>query len=177
MGHLSPIRMRASAIAKISDKISAIQDEIKSQFLVENIAYYFSIPGADVSEIELLRSLTARTGCGLLLDLNNLVVNASNHGFDPYEYLRDFPLNEVREIHIAGHRKSGNIYIDSHGDPVEATVWELLKFVAEKVDSLNVVIERDQDIPPFGELLRELAIARQSVSIGRHSRALNDDSR
>jgi uncharacterized protein (UPF0276 family) len=167
LGHLSPVRWSTNNIARIAAKIAQVQDELGLPFLVENIAYYFRIPGADISEGELLATLVEKTGCGVLLDLNNVVVNGANHGFDPYAYLREFPLQAVGEIHIAGHRKHRNMYIDSHGDPIDEQVWELLRFVSGKLESVNIILERDQEIPPFRELVRELAIAKQCVSEGR----------
>lgn len=163
LGHLSPIRWSANSIETIASKITEIQDKLRLPFLVENIAYYFRIPGADITEGELMQGLVERTGCGMLLDLNNVAVNAANHGFDPRAYLREFPLHAVREIHVAGHRKRGNMYIDSHGEPVDRVVWDLLRFVAKKLESVNIILERDQNVPPIGELMRELEIARKCV--------------
>jgi len=169
LGHLSPVRWTTVAVGRIASKIALVQDELRMPFLVENIAYYFRVPGADIAEGDLLQHLVEKTQCGLLLDLNNVAVNAANHGFDPYAYLREFPLHAVREIHIAGHRKGEKMYIDSHGDPVGELVWDLLRYVSGKLKSVNVILERDQDMPPFGELMRELAIARKCVSEGRNS--------
>ncbi len=170
LGQLSPVRFTAPALGRISAKIDQVQNELRMPFLVENIAYYFTIPGADLSENELLQNLVEKTGCGVLLDINNVAVNAANHGFDPYTYLREFPLHAVREIHIAGHRRRGNACIDSHGEPVDDIVWDLLQFVSARLESLNVILERDQDIPPLEELLRELATARDRVTAARAGR-------
>jgi uncharacterized protein (UPF0276 family) len=167
LGHLSPVRWSKDTIERIAQKIEIVQAELQMRFLIENIAYYFRIPGSDIAEGELLQGLVERTGCGLLLDLNNVVVNAANHAFDPYTYLREFPMHAVGEIHIAGHRKLGNTYIDSHGDPVGEQVWDLLRFVSRELKSVNVILERDQDMPPLRELLQELEIARKSVNEGR----------
>ncbi len=167
LGHLSPVRWSLASVPTIATRIGAVQNELRIPFLVENIAYYIRIPGADLTEGELLRRLVEQTGCGLLLDVNNVAVNALNHGFDPFTYLREFPLQAVREIHIAGHRKTGKMVVDSHGDSVDELVWDLLRFVAARVDPVNVLLERDQDIPPFAELKRELAIARRCVAEGR----------
>lgn len=167
LGHLSPIRMTAAAVDGIADKIALIQDQMGLQFLVENIAYYFTIPSADVAEAELLRRLVDKTGCGVLLDLNNVIVNAHNHRFDPIQYLEEFPLCAVREVHIAGHRRSGDLCIDSHGEPVGEAVWELLQYVAPRIDGINLILERDQDLPPFGDLMAELAVARARIAKGR----------
>ncbi len=167
LGHLSPIRWSTASATIVAEKILRVQDELGLPFLVENIAYYFRIPGHDLSECELLNELIARTGCGLLLDINNVAVNAANHQFDPHAYLQEFPLHAVREIHIAGHRKSGDTYIDSHGEAVDETVWELLRVAASRLPAVNVILERDQDIPPLHELVRELATARACVNEGR----------
>lgn len=167
LGHLSPVCWTHSAVERIAAKVARVQEKLQMPFLVENIAYYFRIPGADFTECELLAKLVQATGCGLLLDVNNVAVNAANHGFDPYVYLREFPLHAVREIHVAGHRKVGDVYIDSHGEPIDEPVWDLLRFVATELKPVNVILERDQDIPPFGELLSELATARQCVGDGR----------
>ena len=167
LGHLSPIRRSAAAVARIAGKVAAVQDRLQIPFLVENIAYYFRIPGAELGEAELLHRLVQASGCGLLLDLNNVVVNAANHCFDPYAYLRGFPLHAVREIHVAGHRQQGRLYLDSHGEPVGELVWNLLRFVAGRVGSVNLILERDKAVPPFDELVRELAIARRCVREGR----------
>lgn len=169
-GHLSPIRWDSGSIDRIAGKIAAIQDRLQLPFLVENIAYYFRIPGADLTEAALMRRLVERTGCGMLLDVNNVAVNAANHGFDPLACLEEFPLDAVGEIHVAGHRMRGETTIDSHGEPVDDGVWDLLRFVAGELESVNVVLERDQDVPPLGELMRELAIARRCVEEGRGGR-------
>jgi uncharacterized protein (UPF0276 family) len=169
LGHLSPIRLTNAAAGRIAAKIAAIQNELQIPFLVENIAYYYRIPGADVTEIELLERLVKKTGCGLLLDINNVAVNAANHGFDPYDYLRGFPLHAVREVHIAGHVKRADMLIDSHSAPVSGLVWDLLRFVSRKVRVLNIVLERDQELPPFRELVRELGLAKMCVAEARQA--------
>ncbi len=167
LGHLSPVRYTAASVERMAAKIAMVQGELGIPFLIENIAYYFRIPGADISEGELLHELVEKCGCGVLLDVNNLAVNAANHDFDPYAYLDEFPLHAVGEIHIAGHRRRGSMYVDSHGDPVGELVWELLRFVSGKLQPVHVLLERDQDIPPFGELMRELSKARTCVTEGR----------
>lgn len=151
----------------MAGKLVEVQERLGVPFLIENIAYYVRLPGADLSEGELLHRLVAASGCGVLLDLNNLAVNAANHRFDPYAYLREFPMHAVGEIHIAGSRRRGAMVIDSHADPVGELVWELLRFVASALPSVRVVLERDQDLPPFGELVRELSFARECVEVVR----------
>ena len=167
LGHLSPIRMRSSTIELLCQKIDIIQNELQTPFLIENISYYFKIPGSDLTEVELFRRLVEKTGCRILLDLNNVLVNSKNHGFNPFIYLQELPLDAVQEIHIGGHRNNGNMYIDSHGDPVCEEVWSLLRYVSARMTSINVILERDQNVPPFTELVNELALAKRYVFAGR----------
>jgi len=172
LGHLSPIRWSAAAVGRMAGKVAYLRDRLRIPFLIENIAYYFEIPGADISEAQLLWSLVEASGCGLLLDLNNVAVNAANHGFDPYVYLRSFPLHAVREIHVAGHRRHGATYLDSHDRPVSDLVWDMLRFVSGRTSVANVILERDDDIPTIAELMGELAIARTCVREGKRLSAV-----
>jgi uncharacterized protein (UPF0276 family) len=167
LGCLMPVRWTAAAVERIAAKIAAVQDALGLPFLVENITYYVRVPGAELSEAELLHRLVERSGCGLLLDLNNLAVNAANHGFDPRAQLAELPLHAVHEIHVAGHRKRGTMWIDSHGDPVDDLVWDLLRLAGQQVGPVHVVLERDQDIPAYAELMGELATAQCCLAAGR----------
>jgi len=167
LGNLSPIRFDLGAVERIANKIFSLQDVLGIPFLIENIAYYFCIPGAGLTEADFLHRLVEKTGCGVLLDLNNVAVNAKNHEFDPLVYLDEVPLNSVQEIHIAGHQIHGDTYIDSHGEAVGEEVWNLLRFVASRLPVVNVVLERDQDIPPLDDLICELSVARNCISEGR----------
>jgi len=176
LGQLSPIRWDAESVIRIAGKVSAIQDELGIPFLIENIAYYFRMPGAGMPEGEFLHHVVERTGCGVLLDVNNVAVNAVNHGLDPESYIREFPLDAVGEIHIAGHRHLGQMCIDSHGEPVADTVWDLLRVVSGKLRCVNVILERDQNVPPLPQLLRELDVARKCVKECRYPRGDSAES-
>jgi uncharacterized protein (UPF0276 family) len=167
LGMLSPVRCSAAAAARIADKVSALQDELRIPFLVENIASYIRLSGNEFSELELLDRVVRASGCGLLLDINNVVVNAANHGWDPYAYLRYFPLHAVREIHIAGHHEESGVHLDSHAEPVGEQVWKALRFVAQRIGPVSILLERDDNIPPFNDLLVELTMARRVVQASR----------
>jgi hypothetical protein len=167
LGHLSPIRMTWAALRRVSNKISRIQSKLGLQFLVENIACHFRLPDSDMSEGEFLRELVDKTGCGVLLDLNNVIVNANNHGFDPIEYIRSLPLSAVRELHVAGYREIEGTYVDSHGEPVREDVWAILRLVSAELGAINLILERDQNVPSLDDLVSELGIARQNVANGR----------
>jgi uncharacterized protein (UPF0276 family) len=140
-----------------------VQDRCGVPFALENITYYFELPGSRLREAELLTRIVERADCGLLLDLNNLYVNSRNHNYDPYEFMRALPLERVLQIHIAGAVERDTFIVDSHAHPTGDEVFEYLRFVCEKVPPPSVVLERDQNLPPFAELLAELRRARAAM--------------
>jgi len=105
--------------------------------------------------------MSRRTGCGLLLDVNNIFVSATNHGFDPHAYLAGIPADRVRQIHLAGHSRGRTMLIDTHDKPVPPAVWALYEAAITRLGPVATMIERDDDIPPLAELLDELAVARR----------------
>ena len=120
---------------------------------------YICLPG-DMTEWEFLDAMCARTGCELLLDVNNIFVSASNHGFDPHKYLAGIPTRCVRQIHLAGHSQGRDLLIDTHDQPVPDAVWALYVAALQNLGPVATMIERDDNIPPLATLLAELALAR-----------------
>ena len=113
-----------------------------------------------MTEWAFLDALCARTGCELLLDINNIFVSAANHGFDPIAYLDGIPAARVRQIHLAGHSQGDQLLIDTHDQPVPQGVWALYAQARARLGPVATMIERDDDIPPLADLLAELDIAR-----------------
>jgi uncharacterized protein (UPF0276 family) len=113
-----------------------------------------------MTEWEFISAMAKRTGCGLLLDVNNVFVSASNHGFDPLEFLRGVPMNRVCQIHLAGHSQGDGLLIDTHDNAVNDAVWSLYAQTIARCGPVATMIERDGDIPPLAELLAELHVAR-----------------
>ena len=107
-----------------------------------------------------------RTGCDLLLDVNNVFVSAANHGFDPRAFLDGIPAARVRQIHLAGHSQGDALLIDTHDSPVCASVWDLFAHVLPRLGPVATMIERDDAIPPLGDLLAELDHARAIADAG-----------
>jgi uncharacterized protein len=160
---LLPLPYTEEALEIVCANIARAQDMLRQPMLFENPSSYISFAG-DIKEWEFLEAMCARTGCGLLLDVNNIFVSASNHGFDPRAYLAGVPAQYVRQIHLAGHSQGRELLIDTHDRPVSEPVWSLYAAALQKVGPVATMIERDEDIPPLPELLAELDIARGIVA-------------
>ena len=138
--------------------------------LIENPSSYLALAPAEMTEWAFLDAVCDRTGCGVLLDVNNVFVSAANHRFDPLDYLDGVPHARVRQVHLAGHSEGEHLLIDTHDRPVPPSVWELYAHVLPKLGAVATMIERDDDIPPLAELLGELATARRIAAAGiRHA--------
>ncbi len=157
---LLPLPYTTEALDLVCANLHRAQDALGRTMLVENPSSYITFAQSQMTEWEFLAQVTARTGCGLLLDVNNIHVSAVNHGFDPLDYIAGVPLDRVRQIHLAGHTQGENLLIDTHDRPVPPAVWALFARVMERVGPVAVMIERDDDIPPLSDLLVELDMAR-----------------
>lgn len=158
---LLPLPYTAEALDLVCANIDRAQDALGRTMLIENPSTYIDFAPADMTEWEFLDAMAARTGCGLLLDVNNVYVSACNHGFDAIAYLDGVPHDRVRQLHLAGHSQGKELLIDTHDTPVPASVWDLYAHVIPKLGPVATMIERDDDIPPLGDLLDELAVARR----------------
>ena len=157
---LLPLPFTKEALDVVCANVHRAQDVLGRAMLVENSSTYLSFPG-DMPEWEFVDAVCARTGCGLLLDVNNIYVSARNHGFDPRLYLSGIPAARVFQIHLAGHSQGRELLIDTHDKPVPDPVWSLYAAALERVGPVATMIERDDDIPPLSDLLAELGIARE----------------
>lgn len=157
---LLPLPCTGEALDLVCANIGRAQDAMGRAMLFENPSTYIAFAGADMAEWEFLGEMAHRTGCGLLLDVNNVFVSAGNHGFDPIAYLDGIPADRVYQIHLAGHSRGREMLIDTHDRPVPPSVWDLYAHVMPRLGPVATMIERDDDIPPLSELLDELRIAR-----------------
>ncbi len=172
---LLPIAYSTKSLEHLVSRVSQVQDILGKSILLENPSAYLSWQGSNLSEVCFLKELCKRSGCGILLDLNNLVVNHNNLDLDPIEYM--FELGpEVRQFHIAGHKISEGIRIDTHDEPVGDDVWSLLEIAKKRWPDVPVLLERDDNIPPLAELLEELNVARHLVSKPPKHRILSKES-
>lgn len=158
---LLPLPYTDEALDIVCTNIDQAQEALGRTMLIENPSRYIDFPGADMTEWEFLDRVAAHTGCGLLLDVNNVFVSATNHGFDPIAYLDGLPAHRVRQVHLAGHSQGSELLIDTHDTPVCASVWDLYAHVLPQLGAVATMIERDDAIPSLADLLAELAIARE----------------
>ncbi|MFC0588279.1 DUF692 domain-containing protein [Novosphingobium aquiterrae] len=161
---LLPLPYTTEALDVVCDNIAKAQDILGRALLFENPSSYLTFAQDELREWEFLTEMTRRTGCYLLLDVNNIYVSAINHGFDPLAFLACIPADRVRQVHLAGHTP-GEILIDTHDRPVCADVWALYAEACQRFGPLAAMIERDDAIPPLGELLAELQQARNIAQL------------
>ena len=156
---LLPLPYTEEALAVVCSNIDHAQDALGRRLLFENPSSYIAFPGA-MTEWEFLEEMARRTGCGLLLDVNNIHVSAVNHGFAAADYLAGIPMNLVGQIHLAGHVQGEHLLIDTHDQPVPAEVWALYRAVTVLAGPVPTMIERDDNIPELKDLCAELDLAR-----------------
>jgi uncharacterized protein len=157
---LLPLPYTQEALDHVCARVSATQDFLRREILVENVSSYLTFPESAIPEGEFVAAVAARTGCRLLVDVNNIYVNARNHGIDADAYLAAIPPALVAEIHLAGFDASGPCLIDTHGAPVAPEVWALYERALCRYGRVPTLIEWDTDIPEFAVLQREAATAQ-----------------
>ncbi len=162
---LLPLPYTDEALDIVCANIKLAQDVLERPMLFENPSSYLAFPDTDYTEWEFLAEMCARTGCYLLLDVNNIYVSGTNHGFDPDAFLRGIPADRVRQIHLAGHSQGETMLIDTHDAPVCDAVWQLYRRACERFGHAATMIERDDAIPPLDELLAELDQARAVAAL------------
>ena len=169
IGHLTPLPFTTEAIETVARNVETLRAAAPAvPILLENIAYTFMPPGQEMSEAQFVRGVIAASNCGLLLDLENVHANARNHGYDPIAYLEALPLDRAVEVHLAGGVEHDGIYADTHSRPVPEESWSLLEWLVPRTNLRAVVIERDNDLPPFEEILTE--VRRASRMLHAHAR-------
>ena len=159
-GHLydlMPIPFTAEAVRHVAGRIRRAQQILERPIAIENVSYY-AAPGAEMPESEFVQAVLEEADCGLLLDVNNIFVNAVNHGYDPLAFLKALPLGRFWYIHTAGHHvEAADLRVDTHGDEVCSDVWSLLESTYRLCGPVPTLLERDFNFPPLDELLGEVA--------------------
>jgi len=160
-GHdLYPVPFTEEALRHIARRVCQVQDYLEAPLVLENPSSYLEFHGSTLGEAEFIAALLEESDCGLLLDVNNVYVNAHNHGFDALGYLRRLPPERVVQLHIAGHSQAQGYLADTHSAPVAAGVWELLAEAWRLGVRAPLLLEWDAEIPEFAELERELGLAQ-----------------
>jgi uncharacterized protein len=165
---LLPLPYTVETLAGVSEHIDEVQNALGRTMLLENPSTYVVFAESTWAETDFLREIVRRTGCGLLLDVNNVFVSAVNHGFDPHRYLADFPLSAVGEIHLAGYAEDKDdaglpLLIDAHNSPVSDAVWTLYAAAIRQLGATPTLIEWDNDLPAWPTLLREARRAERAI--------------
>ncbi len=169
LNDLLPLPYTEDTLTRVCDHIDVLQNTIGRQMMLENPSSYLAFDESTLSEPDFLREVTKRTGCSLLLDVNNVFVSATNLNYDPKQYIADYPLEYVGEIHLGGHDEDQDdhgkpLLIDSHGAPVVAPVWALLDHTLALSGPRPILIEWDNDVPEWPILHTEAARAEIALS-------------
>ncbi len=164
LNDLLPVPYTQRTLDQVVAHVDQVQDVLNRQMLLENPSTYVAFAESDRSEIDFLHEIANRTGCGLLLDVNNVFVSGTNQGYSPQRYIDDFPLDLVGEIHLGGHEADADdhnapLLIDSHSRPVVDPVWKLFEYTVAKTGPLPTLIEWDNDISDWPILANEAALA------------------
>ncbi len=157
---LLPLPFTREALDHVVARIDAAQERLGRRILVENVSSYFAFDASTIPEWEFVAEVAKRSGCGVLLDLNNIYVNAANHGFDPYAYLDAIDPGSVGEFHLAGFEAADGRLIDTHGTRVAEAVWSLYAAAVGRIGARPTLVEWDCDLPALDVLLDEAATAR-----------------
>ncbi|MEI9975864.1 MAG: DUF692 domain-containing protein [Ignavibacteriota bacterium] len=164
---LLPLPYTTATLRRVSEHIHQVQETLGQRMLLENPSSYVSFDESSLSETDFIREVQQRTGCGLLLDVNNVVVASANLGWDPFAYVRAFPLEQVEEIHLAGHKREADehgdpLLIDTHDRPVGDDAWRLYRTAIELAGPIATLIEWDVNIPSW-EALHNEAVRAESI--------------
>jgi uncharacterized protein len=158
---LLPLPYTEEAISHVVARIGEVQEFLGREILIENVSSYVSFADAEMEEAAFLSEIVRRSGCRILLDVNNIYVSSRNHGFDADAYVAALPADRIWQIHLAGHSDYGDYVIDTHDHPVRDEVWALYARTLERIGPVTTMIERDDNIPPLTELVEELDHARR----------------
>lgn len=168
LNDLLPVAYDAPTLARVCRHVDRVQERLGLRMLLENPSTYVEFERSTMDEATFLREVLRRTGCGLLLDVTNVHVSCTNHGRDAVAYLDALPMDAVGEIHIAGHARDEDaagapLLIDSHGSPVDETVWGLYERVLARLGAAPVLLERDNDVPTLATLIGEAGRAQALI--------------
>jgi uncharacterized protein (UPF0276 family) len=161
---LLPMPLTEESLMHICQRIERVQDYLQRPLILENPSTYLEFNASTLTEWDFLTEMVNRTSCGLLLDVNNVYVSATNHGFDPKEYINNLPHESIVQLHIAGPTAYQGMLIDTHDKPVPTPVWKLYQLAQQLTGGVATLLEWDADIPPYEELVAELLKAQRVLN-------------
>ncbi|HTA89948.1 MAG TPA: DUF692 domain-containing protein [Polyangiaceae bacterium] len=169
---LLPLKFCEENVRRVAERARRMEGLMERPFALENITYYVHPGEPELSELTFLNRVLEVSNARLLLDVNNVFVNAQNHGFDPYAFIAGLPLERVVEIHVAGHQRlESGLLLDTHGEKIVDPVLDLLEWTLERAGDVPVLLERDNNVPDLAELLSELQVLAQlrARALARHA--------
>ncbi len=172
IGHLAPVPFTNEAVKVFVRNISKVKKRVKTPLILENITYLVNFPSSEMSEGAFIKTVLEETDCGLLLDVTNLYINSQNFGFDWRRFLDEIPIERVVQIHFVGSHRHGRRLIDAHADKTESGIWKVFAEVAKRCDIKGAILERDENFPPFAEILEELETARSLMKAANFAKVL-----
>lgn len=161
---LMPVEFSQRSVLNIVKKAKELMTISQKTFLLENIAYYYNVPNSYMSELTFIKDVVENADCGILLDLNNLYVNSINHKYDPFDFINKLPLERVVEVHLAGCNHINDMLVDTHASATRQEVLTLFRHVLKKTHINGVVIERDDRLDNFNELIEEVKLVRDILN-------------
>jgi uncharacterized protein len=157
---LLPLPYTEEALQHVTERVEQVQSQLGRSILLENVSSYVVFAESSLTEWEFLNEIARRTGCGILLDINNIFVSAKNHGFSATEYIEAITPEKVMQFHLAGHTDHGSYLLDSHIGPVPSGVWELYRYAVQRFGEVSTLIEWDEDVPDFDTVVAESTRAK-----------------
>lgn len=175
LNDLLPLPYTQATLDRVAGHVTETQQVLGVRMLLENPSTYLLFEESTIDEIDFLAAVSDRTGCGLLLDVNNVMVSAVNHGLDPFAYIDRFPIDRVGELHLAGYDETVDdagerVLIDAHGSPVLPDVFDLYRHTLKRTGPVATLVEWDNDVPAFERLLDEIGRVEQAMSVERQRR-------
>ena len=161
---LLPVPYTREALDHVCSRVAQVQDALRRPLALENVSSYLEFAHSEMNEWDFLAELTRRTGCWLVLDVNNVFVSAFNHGWDARRFIDAIPRDRVVQFHLAGHEHMTTHIIDTHDALVPPEVWDLYAHAVDRFGAVSTIIERDDHIPPLADMVAELSIARRIAS-------------
>jgi uncharacterized protein (UPF0276 family) len=158
---LLPLPLTLESLQHVAERVNRVQDILQRPLILENPSTYMEFQSSTLHEWEFLTELVSKTGCGLLLDVNNVFVSGFNHGFDPEFYIRNIPHKAVVQMHIAGPTDCDTYLLDTHDQPVPTQVWHLYRLAQQLTGGVSTLLEWDSNIPEYPDLVTEVQKAKQ----------------